>query len=157
MASLLVTDEALSVPDVLSPFTRREVNLVHIHGIRIWSRGLASWWDVTVSSSSEFPKSYHISIEFPSLVKPLLPLPTSLSVREGSGSHHDSELLGHSPLEGVYWDAVIIDSAACLGQFEGGGVLVKVSVELVHVKGIDSLAGSVFKILWDEGFFESPA
>ena len=97
-----MTDEALSVPDVLCPFTGREVDLVYVHGIGIQSRGSASQRDVAVSSSSEFPESYYISVEFPSFVKPLLPLPTSLSVREGGGSHHDSKLLGYSPLEGIY-------------------------------------------------------
>ena len=157
VTSLLVADEALSVPDVLSSFTRRKVNLVYIHSIGIRTRGLASRRDVAVSSSSEFPESYYISVEFPSLIKPLFPPPTSLSIGEDGGSHHDSKLLGYSPLEGVYQDAIIIDSAVCLGQFKGSGVLIKVSIELIHAEGIDGLAGSVFKILQDKGFFESPA
>ena len=102
MASLLVADEALSVSDVLRLFTRREIDLVYVHSIRIGSRGSASRWDVAVPSSSEFPESHHISVEFPSFVKPLFPSPTSLSVRKSSGGHHDSELLGYSSLEGVY-------------------------------------------------------
>ena len=101
VASLLVADEALSVPDVLCPFVRREIDLVYIHGIGIRLRGSASQRDVTVPSSSEFPESYHVSIEFSSLVKPLFPLPTSLSIREGCGSHHDGELLSHSSLKGI--------------------------------------------------------
>ena len=40
------------------------------------------------------------------------------------------------------------------GQFKSGGVLVKVSIELVHTEGINSLAGSVLDVLQDEGFFE---
>ena len=73
-------------------------------------------------------------VELSCLVKPLFPLPTSLflSIREGSSSHHDSELLGYSSLEGAYQDTIVIDSAAHLGQFEGSGILVKVSIELVH-------------------------
>ena len=102
MASLLVADEALSVPDVLRPFTRREIDLVYVHSVGIGSRGSSSWWDIAVPSSSEFPESYHISVEFPSLVKPLFPPPTGLSIRKGGGSHHDSELLGYSSLEGIY-------------------------------------------------------
>ena len=102
VASLLVTDEAFSVSDVLSPFTRREVDLVYVHSIGVWSRGSVSWWDVAIPSSSEFPELYHVSVEFPSFVKPLLPFPTSLSVREGGSSHHDSELLGYPSLEGVH-------------------------------------------------------
>ena len=102
VASLLVVDEALSVSDVLCPFTRREIDLVYVHSIGIRSRGSTSWRDVAVSSSSEFPESYHVSVEFPSFVKPLFPPPTGLSVRKGSGSHHDRELLGYSLLEGIY-------------------------------------------------------
>ena len=155
VASFLVADEALSVSDVFCPFTRREIDLLYVHSIGIWSRGSASQRDVTVSSSSEFPESYHISVEFPSFVKPLFPLPTSLSVRKGSSSHHDSKLLGYSSLEGVYQDAVVDDSAARLGQFEGGGIFIEVSIEFIHVKGINSLVGSIFEILRNESFFES--
>ena len=144
-----MTDEALSVPDVLCSFTQREINLVHIHGIGIGARGSASQQNIAVSPSSEFPELYHISVEFPSFVKPLFPLPTSLflPIGEGSGSHHDSELLGYPLLEGIHQDAVIIDPAVCLGQFEGSGVLIKVSIELVHAEGIDGLAGSVLKVV----------
>ena len=69
VASLLVTDEALSVPDVLRSFTRREIDLVYIHSIGIRSRGSSSWQDVAVPSSSEFPESYHISVEFPRVLR----------------------------------------------------------------------------------------
>ena len=157
MTSLLVADEAFSVSNMLCSFIRREIDLVYVHGVRVGSGGSPSRWDIAVSSSSEFPELYHVLVEFPSLVKPLFPLPTSLSVREGSGSHHDSKLLGYPSLEGIHQDAIIINSAVCLGQFEGGGVFVEVSIELVHVKGVDSLAGSVFKILWDKGLFKSLA
>ena len=143
MASFLVADEALSVSDVLRPFTSREIDLVYVHCIGIWSRGSASRWDIAVSPSLEFPESYHILIEFSSFIKPLFPLPTSFPIREGGGSHHDSKLLGYSSLEGIHQDAIIVDSAVCLGQFEGGGVFVKVSIELVHVEGINGLAGPV--------------
>ena len=102
VASFLVADEAFSVPDVFRSFTRREVDLVYIHGIGIGLRGSVSWRDVTVPSSSEFSESYHVSVEFPSFVKPLFPPPISLSVRKGGGSHHNSELLGYPSLEGVY-------------------------------------------------------
>ena len=102
VASLLVADEALLVSDVLCSFTRREIDLVYVHSIGIRLRGLASQWDIAVPSSSEFPESYYVSVEFSSFVKPLFPPPTSLSVREGSSSHHDSKLLGYSSLEGVY-------------------------------------------------------
>ena len=115
MASLLVENEALLVSDVLSSFSRGEIDFVYIHSIRIGSGGPTSRQDVAISSSSEFPESYHISVEFPSLVKPLLPLPTGLFIREGSGSHHYSELLGYSSLEGIYQDAVVVDSATHLG------------------------------------------
>ena len=102
MASLLVADETFSVSDVFCPLARREIDLVYIHGIWIWLRGSVSWWDIAVSSSSEFPESYHVSVEFPSLVKPLFPFPAGLSIWEGGGSHHDSELVGYSSLEGIY-------------------------------------------------------
>ena len=143
MASFLVADEALSVPDVLCSFARREIDLVDIHCIWVGARGSVSWRDIAVSSSSEFPELYHISIEFPCFIEPLFPFPTSLSVREGGSSHHDSELLGYSSLERIYEDAVIVYSTAGLGQFESGGVFVKVPIELVHVEGIDGLAGLV--------------
>ena len=67
VTSLLVTDEALLVPDVLCSFTRGEIDLVYIHSIGVWSRGSASQRDVAISSS-KFPESYHISVKFPCLV-----------------------------------------------------------------------------------------
>ena len=102
VASLLVADEALLVPHMLGPFARREIDLVYVHSIWIRAGGSASWRDITVSSSLEFPEPYHIPVEFSCFVKPLFPLPTGLSIWKGSSSHHDSELLGYSPLEGVY-------------------------------------------------------
>ena len=102
VASLLMANEAFSVPDVLHSFARREIDLVYIHGIGIRSRGSASRRDVAVPSSSEFPESYHILVEFPRFVKPLFPPPTSLSIRKGGSSHHNSELLGYPLLEGVH-------------------------------------------------------
>ena len=102
MTSLLMADEALSVPNVLRSFIWRKVDFVYIHGIGIQSRGLASRQDVAVSSSSEFPKSHYVLIEFPGFIKPLFPFPISLSIREGSSSHHDGKLLGYSSLKGVY-------------------------------------------------------
>ena len=102
MASLLVAYEALSVSNVLSSFSRGETDLVYVHSIGVRLRGSLSRGNVAVSSSLEFPESYHISVEFPSFVKPLFPLPAGLSIREGGGSHHDSELLGYSSLEGIY-------------------------------------------------------
>ena len=102
--SLLVADKALVVPNVLCSFTRREMDLVYVHSVGIGVEGLVSQWHIAVSSSSEFPESYHIAIELSSLVKPLFPLPTSpfLSIREGGSGHHDSELLGYSSLEGIH-------------------------------------------------------
>ena len=143
VAPFFLADETFSVSDVLCPFTGREIDLVCVHSVRIWSRGPASWGDIAVPSSSEFPELYHILVELSSLVKPLFPFPTGLSVREGSRSHHDSKLLGYPSLEGIHQDAIIADSAACLGQFESSGVFIKVSIKLVHVEGINSLAGSV--------------
>ena len=102
VASLLVANEALSVPNVLPSFTGGEIDLVHVHSIGIRSRGSASWWNVAVSSSSEFPESYHVSVELPSLIEPLFPFPTGLSIREGGSSHHDGKLLGYSSLEGIH-------------------------------------------------------
>ena len=111
---------------------------------------------MTVSPSSEFPESYHIAVKLSCLVKPLFPLPASpfLPVREGSSGHHDGELLGYASLEGIYQSAVMIYPTVCLGQFEGSGILVKVSIELVHAEGIDSLAGLIFKVFRDKGFFK---
>ena len=102
VVSLFVADEAFSVSDVFCSFARREIDLVHVHSIWVRSRGPAGWWDITVSSSSEFPESYYVLIELSSFVKPLFPFPTSLSVRKSGSSHHDSELLGYPLLEGIY-------------------------------------------------------
>ena len=102
VASLLMANEAFLVPNMLCFLSWGEVDLVYVHSIRIWSGGSLSWQNVTVTSPSEFPELYHISVEFSCLVKPLFPLPTSLSIWKGGGSHHDSELLGYSPLEGIY-------------------------------------------------------
>ena len=156
VASLLVADEALAISNVLHSFTRGEVDLIHIHSIGIGVRISVSQRYIAVSSSSEFPELYHVLVKLSCLVKPLFPFPAGLflPIREGGGSHHDGELLGYSSLEGVYQDAVIVDSTVFLGQFESGGVLVEVSIELVHAEGIDSLAGSVLKVFWDEGFLK---
>ena len=154
VASLFVADEAFAVPNVFCSFTGRETDLIYIHSVGVGARGSASWQDIAISPSSELPKSYHIVVEFPSFVKPLFPLPASMPVRESGGSHHDGELLGYSSLEGIYQDAVIINSTVCLGQFEDGGVLVKVSLKLFHAEGVDSLVGSVFDVLRDKSFFK---
>ena len=155
-----MADEAFAVSHVLHSFTGREIDLVDIHGIRI-SGGLSSssvlsQWDITISPTSEFPELYHVLVKLSCLVELLFLFPTSLflSVWEGGSSHHDSELLGYSSLEGVHEHAVIIYPAVHLGQFECGGVLVEVSIELVHTEGIDSLSGSIFDILQDKGFFK---
>ena len=97
-----MANEALSVPNVFRSFTGGEIDLVYVHSIGIWLRGSASWWNVAVSSSLEFPELYHVSVEFPSLIEPLFPFPTSLSIREGGGSHHDGKLLGYPSLEGIH-------------------------------------------------------
>ena len=149
-----MADEALVVPDVLRSFTGGEIDLVYVHSIRVGTRGSASRWNIAVPSSSGFPKLYHVVIELSCFVKPLFPLPTSLPIREGGSSHHDSELLGYSSLEGIHEDAVIINSTLCLGQFESSGVLVKVSIELVHAEGIDGLVSLIFEVLRDEGLFK---
>ena len=156
MASLLVTDEALSVSDVLRFFTRREIDFVNVHSIQIRARGSAGQQDITISSSSEFLESYYIAVKLSCFVEPLFPFPTSLflTVREGGSDHHNGELLGYSSLEGIHEDAVIINSTMHLGQFKSGGALVEVTIELVHAEGIDSLAGSVLDILQNEGFLE---
>ena len=123
VTSFLVTDEALSVPHVLCPFTGREIDLVYyIHGVGVTGRsgvsfGVLSQWDIAISPTSEFSESYHILVKLSCLVKPLFPFPTSLflSGREGGGGHHDSKSIGYSSLEGVHEDAVIINSTVCLG------------------------------------------
>ena len=127
------------VPHMLHSFTGREVDFVYIHGVRIpgclSGSDWLSWQDEAIPSSSEFSKSYHVSIELSCFVEPLFPLPASLvlSFREDGSSHHDGKLVGHPSLEGVHQDAVEVDSTACLGQSEGSGILVKVTIELVHV------------------------
>ena len=160
VASLLVADEALVVSHMLCSFTRREVGLVYVHGIgvsgRSGSSSVLSRQDVAVSPILEFPESYNVLVEFSGLIQPLLPLPAGfvLSFWEGSSGHHDSKLVGHPLLMGVHQATIEVNSAACLGQSEGGGILVEVTVKLVHVKGVDCLAGSIFDILWDKDFFK---
>ena len=80
------------------------MDLVYVHSIRIRARGLASWWNIAVSPSSEFPELYHVVVELSYLVEPLFPLPASLflTIREGGSGHHDSKLLGYSSLESVH-------------------------------------------------------
>ena len=102
VASLLVADEALLVSDMFCPIARGEIDFVYFHSIGICLRILASRQNVTVSSSSEFPESYYIPVELPGFVQPLFPFPSSLSIREGGSSHHDSKLLGYSSLEGIH-------------------------------------------------------
>ena len=102
VTSLLMPNEAFSVPNMLCFFIWGKVDLVYVHSVRIQSGGSVSRQDVAISSSLELSELYHVSVEFPHLVKPLFPFPTSLSIGEGSSSHHDSKLLGYSSLEGVY-------------------------------------------------------
>ena len=159
--SLFVADEALVVLHVLCSFFRREIDFVHIHGIRVLggpgSSSVLNWQYVTVSPTSELSELYHISVKLSHFVQPLFPFLASLflSIRESSGGHHDSELIGYSSLEGIYEDTVKINSTAHLSRFEGSGVFIKVSVKHVHVEGIDSLMGLVLDVLWDEGFFKA--
>ena len=47
-----------------------------------------------------------------------------------------------------------MDSTLSLGEFEGYGVLVKVSIELVHGEGVNILLCLVLDILQDKGFFK---
>ena len=158
-----MTDEAFVVPHVLCSFSVREIDLINIHGIGIpcWSGGSGSlgWWDEAISPTPELPESYHIPVELSCFIKPLFPFPTSLLLffREGSGSHHDSKLVGYPLLKGIYQDTIEVNSTACLSQPEGDGILVKVPIELVHAYGVNSLAGSVLDILQDEGFFKGIA
>ena len=68
VASLLVADETFSVSDMFHPIAWREIDFVYVHSVWVSLRVSASRRDVTVSSSSEFPESHHVSIEFPGLV-----------------------------------------------------------------------------------------
>ena len=155
-----MADEAFVVLHVLCSFTGREIDLVYIHGIGVpgWLGGssILSQWDVAVSPTPELSELYHILVEFSYPIEPLFPFPASLvlSFQEGGGSDHDGKLVGHPLLKGIHQDAVKVNSAVCLSQSEGGGILVEVTVKLVHVKGVDCLAGSIFDILWDKDFFK---
>ena len=102
VASLLVADEAFFISDMFCPIAWREIDFVYIHSVGISLGGSASRQNVTVSSSSEFPESYYVSVELPGLVQPLFPFPGGLPIREGGGSHHDSKLLSYSSLEGIH-------------------------------------------------------
>ena len=158
-----MVDETFAVLHMFHSFARGEIDLVYVHGIGIhgWlgsSNSLSQQYEA-IPSTLEFPKSYHISVEFSCFVKPLFPFPASLflSIGEGSRSHHDSKLVCYSLLKSIYKDAVKVDSAACLSQFKSGGIFIEVPVELVHIERIDSLARLVHDILWDEGFFKGAA
>ena len=72
---------------MLCPVAWREIDFVYVHSVGISLRGSASRRNVTVSSSSEFPESYHVPVELSGFVQPLFPFPTSLPIREGGGSH----------------------------------------------------------------------
>ena len=138
MTSLFVADEALVVPHVLCSVSGREIDPVNIHGVGVpcgLSGSGLSWQNVTVPSASEFPESYHVLVELSCLIEPLFPFLASLFLffGRGGGGHHDSELVGYPSLKGVHRDAIEVNSAVCLGQSEGGGILVEVTVELVHV------------------------
>ena len=61
---------------------------------------------------------------------------------------------GKDNVQPLYRNTVIIHPIACLGQFEGSGVLIKVSIELIHAEGVDGLVGSVFDVFQDEGHFK---
>ena len=82
VASLLVVDEALAVPHMLSSFTGRDIDLVHVHGVGVpgWSGGSSglSQRDEAVSPSSEFPELYHVLMELSCFVEPLFPFPAHL-------------------------------------------------------------------------------
>ena len=116
-----MADEALVVPHVICSFSGGEVDPVNVHGVGASGKsGIPSrlgQWNVAISSTSEFPKLYHILVELPDLIEPLFPFPASLFLPfwESSGSHHDGKLVGYSLLKGIHQDAIKIDSAACLG------------------------------------------
>ena len=135
MATLSVADEAFVVPHMLCSLLRGKVDLVNVHGVGVPSNilGWLGHGNITVSSTSELPESYHISVKLSCLIKPLFPFPGGLSVRRSHSSHHDSELVGYPSLEGIHHDAVIIHSTACLSQSKGCGVFIKIATELVHV------------------------
>ena len=154
-----MANEALVVLHMFCSLSRRVVDLVYIHGVWI-SMVVSHPWlgllDVAVSSSSEPFQSYHILIELPGFIKPLLPFPSGLLLthREGNCGHHDSQLVGDSSLEGVDQDVVGFDTTTHLGQVEGSGELVRITTELVHSEGVQLLVCPVCKVLWYEGLDE---
>ena len=90
-----MADKALAVMYVFGSFTRREIDPVNVHGIGV-PGGMSGFYQsgllvIAIPSSLELPESYHVLVEFSSLIEPLLPFPFSflLSFREGSGSCHD--------------------------------------------------------------------
>ena len=127
MASLLVASETLVLPHVISPFIGRETYPIDVHSFQIWGwfsfpERSPFWWRASredvVIPCSEFPELDNIPVKFSSFIKPLFPFPSSLFLaqRKGSSSHHSSQLVGDSLLEGVYQDTVQGDPATCLGQ-----------------------------------------
>ena len=133
-----MTDEAFVVSHMLRSFTGREIDLVDVHSIGVprWSSdpGCLSQWNEAVSPTLEFSELYHVSVELSCLIKPLFPFPAGfvLSFLESSSSHHDGKLVGYPSLKGIHQDAVEVNSASCLSQSEGSGILVKVTIELIH-------------------------
>ena len=75
VTSFLVADETLAVLHMFSPLAGGEIDLIDIHGIWIGACSLLCQGNVAVAFSSEFPESYHISVELSCLVKPLLSFP----------------------------------------------------------------------------------
>ena len=112
-----MADEAFAVLHVLCSFTRREIDSVHVHGIRVTGRSggssILGQQNITVSPTSECPKLYHILVELPCLVEPLFPFPANLflSIRESCSSHHDSKLI----VLHLAWVGMNVDSKGCSG------------------------------------------
>ena len=130
LASRFMTCETFIFLHMVSSFIRGETYPVNVHCIQIrdWfllpEESPFQWrtpGDDVVIPPSDFSKSYDIPVEFPCLIKPLFPPPSSLFLAQGKSgsSHHYSQLVGDSSLKGVYQDAVQVNSATCLGKSKG--------------------------------------
>ena len=137
--SRLVTWETPIFLHVVPSFIRGEAYSVNVHCIQIWEqlllpegspflRGILG--DDVIIPSPNFPELYDVPVKFSHLVKPLFPSPSSFFLAQWkvSGGHHYGQLVGDSSLKGVYQNTVQVNSAMCLGQSKGRGVLVRVSV-----------------------------
>ena len=133
---------------------------VYIHGVRIF--GLFYWSSCQqdearfTASSLDITKSDIVPVKFSCLIKPLCSSPSGLFLasRQSGSGHHEGQWIGDTSLQGVNQQVIIMDFTSSLYEFEGYGVLIKVSIKLVHGEGVNILVSSVYYVSRDKGFFK---